>query len=77
VLRDCQPLGLVLHHLGCHGDHAWPTPHAPRPKRTRTKCAEGSRNFQTSLEMGVRGEARIVGYVLQSSSADRAESLGL
>jgi hypothetical protein len=25
----------------------------------------------------VRGEARIVGYVLQSSSADRAESLGL
>ena len=25
----------------------------------------------------MRGEARIVGYVLQSSSADRAESLGL
>jgi hypothetical protein len=25
----------------------------------------------------VRGEARSVGYVLQSSSADRAESLGL
>ena len=26
---------------------------------------------------GVHGKARIVGYVLQSSSADRAESLGL
>jgi hypothetical protein len=25
----------------------------------------------------VRGKARIVGHVLQSSSADRAESLGL
>jgi len=25
----------------------------------------------------VHGKARIVGYVLQSSSADRAESLGL
>ena len=26
---------------------------------------------------GVHGKARIVGYVLQSRSADRAESLGL
>jgi hypothetical protein len=64
VLRDCQPLGLVLHHLGGHGDHAWPTPNATRPPPTlgghTTKCAEGSRysNFQTSLEIDRDGGAR-------------------
>jgi hypothetical protein len=46
-----------------------PTRISPRQSGAAGPCS--------TLASGVRGEARIVGHVLQSSSADRAESLGL
>jgi hypothetical protein len=47
-----------------------------RPTRISPRQS-GAAGPRSTLASGVRGEARIVGYVLQSSSADRAESLGL
>ena len=46
---------------------------APRVFRRASLGPQGRVEYPS----GVRGKARYVGYVLQSSSADRAESLGL
>ena len=47
-----------------------------RPTRISPRQS-GAAGPRSTLRGTVRGKARFVGYVLQSSSADRAESLGL
>ena len=47
-----------------------------RPTRISPRQS-GAAGPRSTLASGVRGKARFIGYVLQSSSADRAESLGL
>ena len=47
------------------------------PRVFRRASQAGAAGPRSTLRSGVRGKARIVGRVLQSSSADRAESLGL
>ena len=47
-----------------------------RPTRISPR-QPGAAGPRSKYPSGVRGKARYVGYVLQSSSADRAESLGL
>ena len=64
--RSRRPLSIFASTCSC----------APRVFRRASQGPQG-RVVPFGVTSGVRGEARIVGYVLQSSSADRAESLGL